>query len=93
MAIFVVILDAEGEEAAPKVKDRLRERFPSFYEYTPTCFMVSAETLAKEVAKAGGLHSKDLFGEGATGAVFRINGYGGYTDASLWEWIDSTRGE
>ena len=93
MTIFVVILDADGVEAAPKVKDHLEGRFPGVYEFTPTCFLVSGNALTQEVAAAGGLHSTDLLGEGTSGAVFRINGYGGYTDPSLWEWLTNTKGE
>ena len=84
MSVFVVVMDAEGSVAAPQVLERLREKFPEVHKYTSTCFLVSADSLTKEVAEAAGLRREN---GGFTGVVFRLDGYSGFTDTSLWEWI------
>ena len=87
MSAFVVILDEDGIESADQVRDRLKERYGTVYEYMPSVFMVSADELTTDIAKAVGIK-----GEGAervaSGVVFRIGGYSGYTDRALWEWFE-----
>lgn len=86
MSTFVVVLDREGAAASSDVLARLREAYKDVHPYTPTCILVSADALTEDVAEAGGIKGDDRDGA-ATGAVFRINGYSGYTNRSLWEWI------
>lgn len=86
MSTFVVILDREGAAVAPQVEERLKEAFPVVHAWLPTVFLVSSDGLTSEVAEAGGIN-----GEGdeprATGAVFRIDNYSGFSNRSLWEWL------
>ena len=56
------------------------------HDFVPTCILVSADVLTEDIAEAAGIKGDDR-DTAATGAVFRINGYGGYTNRSLWEWI------
>ena len=87
MSAFAVVLDQDGIRNADQVRARLTERYGAVYEYTPSIFMVSADALTADIAKAVGIK-----GEGAervaSGAVFRISGYSGYTDRALWEWFE-----
>ena len=92
MSVFVVILDTEGGKAAAEVKSRLEQRFEFIHEYTPTCFLVADDVLTRDVAHVGGIRMGDLLDtETVTGAVFRVNGWDGYTDQSLWEWLALAR--
>ena len=87
MSTFVIILDADGEQVTEHVKDRLQQKFKTFYEYTETVFMVSGDVLTEHVANSAGLKGSERI-DGATGVVFRVGGYSGYTNQSLWEWFE-----
>ena len=87
MSVFAVILDREGAPEAEQVRARLEDKFELVYEYTPNVFMVSTDALTADVARAVGIKGKGAE-RVATGAVFRISGYSGYTDRSLWEWFE-----
>ena len=86
MSTFIVIMDPGGAARGPEVKSRLQEKFKEVYEFSPTAFLVAADTLTVEVARAGGIKGEGQMAN-ATGAVFRIDNYSGYSDRSLWEWL------
>ncbi len=86
MRIFAVILDADGEAESERVEARLRKKFSSLYRLSPSVFVVAADLLSSELAESAGIKGEDRL-EGATGVVFRIDGYSGFTDGSMWEWM------
>ena len=83
---FVVILDAEGAKARDRVRKRLRNAF-LFHEYSDTAFLVAGDIVTNDVAVAAGFKKGDKDGP-TTGIVFRIRGYAGFGDRSLWEWLE-----
>ena len=86
MDIFAVILDEAGVSASSSVKARLREKTKFFYEFSPSVFLVADDKLTENVSKAGGINEKEKEGV-ATGVVFKVSSYSGYTSGSLWEWL------
>ncbi len=91
MDAYIVIMDREGIAASPTVKARLQNKFGRVYEFSEGSFLVAADDLTANIAQVAGMKGDDQI-EGATGAVFRINGYAGYTDRALWEWLDKVEG-
>ncbi len=87
MRVFVVALDADGAVAGALVRERLKERISSFYELSPTVFAITADMLSNDVAEMAGLKGEDRL-PNATGAVFRIDSYSGFTNRALWEWLE-----
>ena len=87
MRVFVVALDADGEVASEMVEERLKRSVSDFYRLSPSVFVVSADLLSSELANAAGIKGDDRLSD-ATGVVFRIDGYSGFTDRSLWEWME-----
>ena len=69
-----------------QVRNRLKDEYGAVYEYVPSVLMVSADALTADVARTAGIKTENE-NRIATGAVFRINGYSGFTDRSLWEWF------
>ena len=86
MDTFVVVVDSAGAEQSPLVKERLKGEFSEIYELSPTSFLVSADALTEDIAVAAGIKGEEGV-ENATGAVFKIAGYSGYTRRALWEWL------
>ena len=86
MDAFIVVMDPEGADRSSSVKERLQERYDEFYEFSPTCFLVASDALTEDIAKAAGIKGEGGI-ESATGAVFKISGYSGFTSRSLWEWL------
>ena len=86
MDVFVVILDHKGVKAAKEVSARLQRALPELYEISEGVFVVAGDTLTETVAQAAGLKGEDRIAE-ATGAVFKVGPYAGYTNKSLWEWF------
>ena len=86
MVTFVIVMDSEGAAASSQVKTRLQEKFKHFHEFSPTSFLVADDVLTLDVAEAAGIKGENRQ-PGATGAIFKIAGYSGYTDRSLWEWL------
>ena len=86
MGLFVIVLDEDGIRATDPVRDRLRNRFDDTYEISPFAFLVSSKELTKDVAATAGIRGDDRI-EGATGAVFRLDSYSGFTNRAMWEWI------
>ncbi len=86
MATFVVILDDQGSADSKTVKDRLTSKYSDVYEYLPTVFLVSADAITTNVSETAGFKDNS-----ASGVVFRFKAYQGYTDGSLWEWIDKVK--
>lgn len=86
METFIVVMDSAGAEQSPLVKERLKKEFNEFYEISPTSFLVSADVLTEDVAVAAGIRGEESV-ENATGAVFKIASYAGYTRRALWEWL------
>ena len=86
MDAFIIAMDLEGAEQSPSVKERLKEQYDEFYELSPTSFLVASDTLTEDVAVAAGIKGEEGV-KIATGAVFKIAGYSGFTRRSLWEWL------
>ena len=94
MARFVIVLDEGGAAEAAAVRARLRAAYGDVFDLSPSCMLVATDSVAKQVAIAGGISEQGLLpieeedGSGSvSGAVFRINGYSGFADPSLWEWL------
>ena len=86
MDTFVIILDAEGVESRAAVEATLRDKYEQVYPFGPHAFLVASDDLTAIVAEEAGIKGDNRH-PGATGAVFKISGYSGYTDRSLWEWL------
>ncbi len=86
MRVFAVILDADGQAASKQVGERLRGAVSSVYRLSPSVFVVAADLLSDELAERAGIKGEDRL-RGATGVVFRIDSYSGFTDRSMWEWM------
>lgn len=83
MSMFAIILRETNDEVAKRV----REKYPTAYEMTETCFLVQSDFIAENVAVSVGIKGEDRIGE-ASGVVFRLNGhYAGFTSRSLWDWL------
>ena len=93
MDIFLVILDEDGTASASKVQDRIKEKFKeNYYKMSDGCFIVaSKQATTRSIAESVGIRGVDNQSPIATGAVFRSPGrnYSGFTDQSLWEWLNS----
>ena len=94
MARFVIVLDEDGAVEAAAVRARLRAAYGDVFDFSPNCMLVATDAVTKQVAIAGGISDQGSLPieEGAevgsvSGAVFRINGYSGFADPSLWEWF------
>lgn len=85
MRVFAVVLD----EANDGVAERVREAYPdpNNYPMSDTVFLVTADALTKTVATAVGLKGESRVA-GAQGVVFRLGSYSGYTDRTLWDWLE-----
>lgn len=86
--VFVVVLDREGEGVREEVNERLENRASLVYRVSSTVFMVSEFGLSKDIAEMAGIKGDDRIPD-ATGAVFRIDSYSGFTDRALWEWLNN----
>jgi len=86
MSAFAVVLDRDGIQNIEQVRARLKEQYGNVYEYVPSVLMVSADALTADIARAAGIKTDDAE-RIASGAVFRISGYSGFTDRALWEWF------
>ena len=94
MARFVIVLDEGGAADAAAVRARLQAAYGDVFDFSPNCMLVATDAVAKQVAIAGGISEQGLLpieedggGGSVSGAVFRINGYSGFADPSLWEWL------
>ena len=84
MSMFAIILRETNDE----VTKRIREKYPTAYEMTETCFLVQSNFIAENVAVSVGIKGEDRIEE-ASGVVFRLNGsYAGFTARSLWDWLE-----
>ena len=87
MRAFVVVLDEDGKATSAKVEKRLKNTVSSLYRLTPSVFVAATDLLSSELAAAAGLKGDNRL-DGATGVVFRIDNYSGYTDGAMWEWME-----
>ena len=82
MADYIVIFDEESDENRQKVT----KLYPGAYEHHPQIFFVRSNEVSEAVASRLGIKGE---GGGTIGAVFKIgSAYFGYTNKSLWEWLD-----
>lgn len=71
------------------VVERIREKHPRHYQVNPTVYLVRTDEISERIATEIGLKGETRV-EGATGAVFKLNGaYSGYAAKSLWEWMNA----
>ena len=86
--LFAVVLTEREEKGA----GMLMEAYPKAYAIAPNIFLVAADTLTAEVAKAAAL-TREQEAEGVRGIVFKLNGsYTGYTRRTSWEWLEDAEG-
>ena len=85
MAVYIVALAHPNEE----LRMRIRESYPSSFEYNPMFHLVSDDNLLSEdIANLIGIKG-DLRIEDASGVIIRLTdfSYSGHTKPSLWEWL------
>ena len=83
MSIHVIVLEASNKE----VTSRIKERYAENHEFSDTCYFVQTRDITRDVAHVVGIKGETR-AEGASGAVFKLNGaYSGYTSRALWEWL------
>ena len=87
MSAFAVVLDQDGSRNIEPVRARLQERYGNVYGYLPSVLMVSADAVTADIARAAGIKTTEDAERIATGVVFRISGYSGFTDRAIWEWF------
>lgn len=87
MAMYLVIT-----AATPFPEDGLallQEKFPDNHKVVENAWVVrSTLTTSSEVARSIFPPSKE--GRGPRALVVRFDGYGGYHEPSLWEWLRNT---
>ena len=87
MQTFIILL----HEAAPTAPDDLKAAGFEVYAFADNALLVRAKSaITKDVARAARLTSEG----GVPGIVFKLDRtYAGYTEATLWEWLDMHRAE
>ena len=87
MRVFVVVLDEDGKAVSAQVEERLKGSVSSLYRLSPDVFVVAADLLSSELAAVAGIKGEERLSD-ATGVVFRIDGYSGFTNRAMWEWME-----
>lgn len=67
------------------------ETYKAVHKFTDTFYLVCTEdtVVTADIAEAVGLKGDDRIDE-SSGVVFKMNSaYSGYTQRSLWEWLES----
>ena len=94
MQVFIVIVDDDVPETAlEQVREQIQEKYPDnrHYEMSSRVFFVTGKELTQAISEGIGIRGDNRF-EGASGAVFRLNGaYSGFTDPSVWEWLKDAK--
>ena len=85
MSTFVVVLNQEAPQA---FRNRIKEAYPSSYEYAENVFFLEDDNIPEAVATRLGIKVEDETQRTTTGAVFGLEGsYSGYTTKALWDWL------
>ncbi len=85
--LFAVVL----YEPSAEVEARLSEAYAEHHKYTDTFYLVCTEPSAvtSDIAETVGLKGDNRV-EDSSGVVFKMNSaFSGYTQRSLWEWLES----
>ena len=92
MQTFIVLLHTSppGEDASSEVPQKLKAAGFEVYDFADNALLARAKgAISRDVAQAAGLTS----GGGVPGIVFKLNrAYAGFTEASVWEWLDMHAG-
>lgn len=85
--LFAVVLHKPHAE----IETRLSDAYPEHHKYTDTFYLVCTESsiVTSDIAEAVGLKGDNRIEE-SSGVVFKMNSaFSGYTQRSLWEWLES----
>ncbi len=89
MVIHAISLLTENNEVAA----RIEEHYPNNYSLNEKFFLVRTEHISEKVADIVGFKGANKI-EGASGAVFKLNGaYSGFASSGLWEWLAIEEGQ
>ena len=84
MFLHAIVLTAPSDGIA----ERINQHHPKHYRMNHTVYLVRSDDISEKIATDIGLKGERQV-EGATGAVFKLNGtYSGYAPTSLWEWLE-----
>ena len=88
MTIFVVVLQAPNTG----VVANLESKFPRFFKYSDSVFLLESDTIAEDVAVKLGIKGDNRIKD-ALGFVLKLNSfnYDGFTTRSLWDWLSDAQ--
>lgn len=81
MTTFIVV----SNEFSADLQQNIERSYPKNYRINPTTWLLSTEGVTADISKSLGITDGNV----GSAVVFRTDGYYGWNDKSLWEWLDT----